>query len=265
MTETFNFAITYVNGVFEVSQPSNGNYVLGVPLANGILNTHPSVANYYYIGNQGYAILLDYTLCTNLTTASRKAQMDAILALAAAPPVSGTVAVSNFPAVQTVSVNNFPATQQVSGTVAVTQSTSPWVTSVSNFPASQSVTQGTTPWVTSTSATIPAAADLVGASRTTTGTLYTVPAGRTFLGTVSLSCSISVAGNCQPSISVSGTGALPSGTLHQIICVGLALVAVANSNTQNTVYIYGGTGGATVTFTAGASGTSTGQITGHLL
>jgi len=47
-------------------------------------------------------------------------------------PVSGTVAVSNFPATQpvsgTVAVSNFPATQPVSGSVAV-----------SNFPATQPV------------------------------------------------------------------------------------------------------------------------------
>ncbi len=68
-------------------------------------------------------------------------------------PVSGTVAVSNFPATQpisgSVSVSNFPATQPVSGTLTVNQGTSPWVTSVSNFPTTQSVTQGTSPWVVS--------------------------------------------------------------------------------------------------------------------
>jgi len=66
-------------------------------------------------------------------------------------PVSGTVAVSNFPAVQ-----------PVSGTVTALQGTTPWVTdgsgtvqpvsgtvSVNNFPSTQSVTQGTSPWVVS--------------------------------------------------------------------------------------------------------------------
>lgn len=117
-------------------------------------------------------------------------------------------------------------------------------------------------WVTSG---VPDPADIVGASRTSTGTLYTVPAGRTFKGSLSLSCSISVAGNNQPSISVSGASAAPSGTIHQIIAIGLALTAVTNSNSMGDVYIYGGSGGATVTFTAGASGTSTGQIAGRLL
>jgi hypothetical protein len=67
-------------------------------------------------------------------------------------PISGTVAVSNFPATQPVSVSNFPAstavsnfpaTQQVIGTVSVsnlpaTQPVSGTV-AVSNFPASTSV------------------------------------------------------------------------------------------------------------------------------
>lgn len=48
-------------------------------------------------------------------------------------PVSGTVAVSNF-----------PATQPVSGTVTALQGTSPWVVSGS---VTAAVTQGTTPWI----------------------------------------------------------------------------------------------------------------------
>jgi len=262
-TETFPFAVTFANDIFQVSEPTNGNYVLEIPLANSYMNSHPTLANLYYIGNVGYAILLDYTLCTNLTTASRLAQINAIVALASAS--AGTITVNQGTSPWVTSVTNFPATQ------AVTQSTSPWVTSVSNFPATQTVTgtvavtQSTTPWVTSNSLSIPVSTDLVGASRNTTGTLVTIPAGRTFMGAVSLSCSLSLAGSCEPTISITGTGALPSGIIHQIICVGLSLTVVANSNTIDNVFIFGGTGGATVTFTAGASGTSTGQICGHLL
>jgi len=230
-TETFPFTLTYSNGSWEVSQPTNGNYVLTAPTEEAIFLTHPSVANFYYFGNAGFAIALDYTLCTNLTTVSRKAQIDAALALAG----TGT----------NVTVTNFPATQPVSGTVTVNQ--------------------GTSPWVTSSSQSVPASSDIVGASRTTTGTLVTIPANRTFHGAVSLSCSVSLAGNSQPSISVSGAGAVPTGTIHSIIAVGLALTTVANSNTISDVYIFGGSAGATVTFTQGATGTSTGQITGRLL
>lgn len=240
MTETFPFTLTFTNGFFEVSQPTNANYVVSAPAGDDIFLTHPSIANYYYFGNAGYAITLDYTLCTNLTTASRKAQIDAALALAVASPISGNV-----------NVLNFPATQPVSGTVSVTQPVS--------------VTQGTTPWVTSSSPTIPIPADLVGASRTTTGTLVTIPTGRTFMGSLSLSCSITVAGNSQPNIASSGAGVLPLGTLHQIVAAGLALSTATNSNTIDNLYIYGGSAGATVTFTQGASGTSTGQIAGRLL
>lgn len=131
------------------------------------------------------------------------------------------------------------------------------------------VNQGTSPWVTSSATTpsAPSASDIIGASRTTTGTLVTIPANRVFYGQVSLSGSISVAGNCQPTISVSavGSGVSPIGTIHQIGVTGLALVAVANANTMGNVYIHGGTAGATVTFTAGSSGNSSGQITGRLL
>lgn len=225
MTETFPFSLTYLNGSFEVSQPTNGNYVLTSPDKETVFLVHPSNPNYYYFGNQGFAITLDYTLSTNLTTASRKAQIEAAIALA--------------PSGSAVSVTNFPA----------------------NYP----VTQVTTPWVTTSTPSIPAPSDIVGASRTTTGTLYTVPAGRTFSGSVSLSTSIAVAGNSQPTIAVAGTGVSPTGTIHQIHAVGLALTTVANSNTQNNVMIFGGTSGATVSFTQGASGVSSGQITGRLL
>lgn len=261
-TETFPFAITYSNNVFELSQPTNGNYVLTIPLSQAYINTHPTIANFYYFGNVGYAVPLDYTLSSNLTIASRKGQIDAIIALSTSGPISGTVAVSNF-----------PATQPVSGTVTALQGTSPWVTSVSNFPATQpvsiaaavTVNQGTSPWVVTNTVAVPASTDLVGASRTTTGTLVTVPANRVFFGSLSLSASISLAGNDQPSISVSGTGALPAGILHQIVVTGLALTALASSNTIGNVYIFGGSAGATVTFTAGATGVSTGQIAGRLL
>lgn len=62
--------------------------------------------------------------------ATEDSLLDILAALAGALSVTGTVAVSNFPAgflaaqsgAWTVAVNNFPATQPVSGTVAATQS-----------------------------------------------------------------------------------------------------------------------------------------------
>ncbi len=179
----------------------------------------------------------------------------------------------------TVNVGNFPATQ------AVTQSTTPWVVgdgggSISvddnggslTVDGTVTVNQGTNPWTISGTVgpAIPASADIVGTSRNTTGTLYTVPAGRTFFGSLSLSCSISVAGANNPTMSVAnsggGSGIAPAaGTIMQINNTGLALVSVANSNTLSDSYIYGGTNGCVITFTAGATGNSSGQIAGRLL
>ena len=62
----------------------------------------------------------------------------------AVQPVSGTVAVSNFPAVAgTVAVSNFPATQSVSGSVAV-----------NNFPATVSKTYKTAAFTLSATGTV---------------------------------------------------------------------------------------------------------------
>lgn len=86
-------------------------------------------------------------------------------------PVSGTVAVSNFPSsttayqgtvpwvvngsasTQPVVVNNFPAVQAVSGTVTV-GNLQPQVSTVTvvNFPSSTTVFQGSNPWITNGSA-----------------------------------------------------------------------------------------------------------------
>lgn len=105
----------------------------------------------------------------------------------------------------------------------------------------------------------PLVSEIVGASRDTTGTLYTVPAGRVFRGSLSLSACVAVAGTSQPTIGIPGV------VLHKITINGLALSSVASANTISDVYIHGGAGGVAVTFTQGAAGTSTGQITGRLL
>lgn len=242
-TSTFPSAITFSNGLYKIFQATNSNYNhVFSPEDTAVAIAGSTNVNIIYV----HGVPIDWTLISPALGVSRQATIDAIIAL---------------------------NTGAVFGPISVTQGTSPWVTSVSNFPATQPVSgtitanQGTNPWVTLGSATpsVPATADIVGSSRTTTGTLVTIPAGRTFYGAVSLSNSVTVAGNNQPTISISGTGALPSGTIHQIVSVGLALTAITNSNTITNVYIYGGTGGATVTFTQGASGTSTGQIVGRLL
>lgn len=161
-----------------------------------------------------------------------------------APKVDGSIDVNLKNPTSTVAVSNFPATQPVSGSVSVSGTVA-----VSSVPASSA----------------PASSDIKGGSATATGTLFTVPAGRVFRGSASLSASISVAGNCQPSISVTGTGVVPTGVVHQIGVTGLALSVAANANTIDNLYIYGGSSGATVTFNAGASGQSAGQVVGILL
>lgn len=144
-------------------------------------------------------------------------------------------------------------TMRIAGTVPVTV-----VTGDVNISDPVTVT-GTT------QETVPDPADIVGASRTATGTLVVIPAGRTFRGSLSLSASVPLAGTGSPTISVTGAGAVPTGTIYQIISSGLALSATATSGDLADVYIYGGSAGATVTFTQGASGSSSGQISGRLL
>lgn len=179
-------------------------------------------------------------------------QMQAIASLSG---VGANVVVTNFPAVQTVAVNNFPATQPVSGTVIAEQGSPPWLVTL------DIASTGTIPF----DIPEPNSTDILGSSRTTTGTLITVPTGRVFCGSTSLSCSTAAAGANNPTISVSGADAVPTGTIHQIMNTGLATMPACNANTQNNVFIYGGSAGATVTFTVGATGTSSGSIIGRIM
>lgn len=81
MTETFPFSVMLSNGYLKISEPTNDNYVISIPVSLAVIETLSSNSNYYSIGAGAYAPLLDYTLCTNLTTSSRSAQIDAIIAL----------------------------------------------------------------------------------------------------------------------------------------------------------------------------------------
>lgn len=161
-----------------------------------------------------------------------------------------------------VNIGNFPATQAISGNVGVSQ-VGAFVVGVDNNVQIISSTGGDV--FKYTQAEGPTS-DIVGASRSTTGTLVTIPATRTFNGSVTLSWANSnAAGANVPTISISGTGALPSGTIHQVQGAGLAAIVSSGSSTSNFVNIYGGSAGATVTFTVGATGTSSGTISGRLL
>jgi hypothetical protein len=92
--ETFAFSVTYASGFYEVFQPTNGNATFLFPQSQCVTKTHPTDGNIYYFGTNVNLIPLDYTLCTNLTVASRKAQIDAIVALATAAPL-GAVTVTS--------------------------------------------------------------------------------------------------------------------------------------------------------------------------
>jgi hypothetical protein len=95
-TATFAFSVTYSGGIYSISQPTNGNLICTYPQGGCLLKTHFSDPQLYYFGSSGNSIALNYTLCTNLTTASRLAQFDAILALASAAPI-GAVTISGQP------------------------------------------------------------------------------------------------------------------------------------------------------------------------
>lgn len=113
----------------------------------------------------------------------------------------------------------------------------------------------------------PDPSDLLRGAVSATGTLITVPAGRIWYGNLTLSCSVAVAGTSNPKISSANAGAgsdATTGDLLQITSSGLLAAASGNSNSAF-AYIYGGTAGATVTFTAGAAGVSFGQANGILL
>lgn len=111
---------------------------------------------------------------------------------------------------------------------------------------------------------VPVVGDCLFGSRTSTGTVLTVPAGRFWHGSVSLSANITIAGNASCSVSVASTGG-SNGTIHALQCQGLALTALSSANTLSDVWLSGGTSGATVTFTSGAAGSSSGQASGVLL
>ncbi len=119
-----------------------------IPISGSITATNPSVSA------TGAAIPASATMIggsdgTNLRAAKVSAGgLVSVDGSAVTQPVSGTFWQATQPVSGTVAVSNFPATQPVSGTVAVTQSTSPWVTSgTATVSGTVAVTQSTSPWI----------------------------------------------------------------------------------------------------------------------
>lgn len=113
---------------------------------------------------------------------------------------------------------------------------------------------------------IPDPEDLRGLTRTTSGTLATVTAGRFLTANVSMSASVAVAGNSTPTISVSGTNAVPaSGTvIARLNVAGLALTTVSDTIETEIIVYAPPENDVTVEFTAGATGTSSASLNGFI-
>lgn len=110
------------------------------------------------------------------------------------------------------------------------------------------------------------AADIACNSLTASGTLLTVPAGRQWNGEIQLTASITVLGTCAPTVQTAGTGATPTaGTIiHRLNVAGLALATASDTGTIEAVVRAPEGNDVTITYTQGASGTSTVVANGYL-
>lgn len=110
----------------------------------------------------------------------------------------------------------------------------------------------------------PNISEVITNSATASGTVVTVPAGKWFTGDWTLAGSISVAGNCNPTFSISGSTTDQDGVFGRINITGLALVTVSDSLSGSVIVKAPDSQDATIVFTAGASGVSSGTINGFL-
>lgn len=104
MTDTFSFAVSFSNNIYQLAFTDAATSLIEIPVAQMVIKTHPTAANLYYLGTSQNQNTVDYTLCTNLTTASRVAQIAAIIALAAGSPI-GSVTISGQPISITPTIN----------------------------------------------------------------------------------------------------------------------------------------------------------------
>jgi len=171
----------------------------------------------------------------------------------AVQPISGTVAVSNFPASQvvtlasttitgsvavtgtfwqatqpvsgTVAVSNFPVTQPVSGTVTALQGTSPWVTSLASTTITGSVAVTGTFW----QATQPVSGTFWQATQPVSGTvaISNFPATQPISGTVTALQGTSPWVTSLASTTITGSVAV-TGTFWQATQPVSGTVAISN-------------------------------------
>lgn len=109
--------------------------------------------------------------------------------------------------------------------------------------------------------------DIACNSLVSSGTLLTVPAGKQWSGTICLTATITLAGTCAPTVQTAGTGAAPSaGTvIARLNVTGLALTTANDSMTIDAVVRAPEGNDVTITYTQGASGTSTATANGIIL
>lgn len=112
----------------------------------------------------------------------------------------------------------------------------------------------------------PASDEILANTLSATGTLITIPASKTFTGNVALSASVAVAGASNPTVQTAGTNVAPAaGTvLLRLNIAGLALSTVADSQETEIIVRAPAENDVTVTFTAGANGTSSASINGYI-
>lgn len=116
--------------------------------------------------------------------------------------MSGPVAISNFPVIQTIT-GSVGLSGPITGTVGLSGPVA-----VSNFPATQSVTQGTSPWVISGSNWIPTITGSVGLSGPVT--ISNFPSVQTVTGSVGIEAPISIGqwlGSSTPTVGQKATSA----------------------------------------------------------
>lgn len=112
----------------------------------------------------------------------------------------------------------------------------------------------------------PSSSEIICNTVAATGTLITIPAGKSYSGHLTISATVAVAGTSIPTVSTAGTNVAPaSGTvIGRINLSGLALTTIASTGSFEIIVRAPDENSVTLTFTAGASGTSSATINGYI-